>query len=138
MGEPGQQMVGDLADLARSLSGANAPSDADAWLDSRDAPVFEEHWLRALGSVPDVTEPWVAEVRELAYLAVCRSTENPEIAAYVSDDLDLIGRFAVAGVADQWVQGLLAVYLAGDLPSGSVEPDPRSISSLLRDQDTTP
>lgn len=123
-----------LIDLARSLGGSVAPSDADTWLDHRDAPVFEDHWLSAHGSVPEVHEGWASEVRQMAYLAVYRSTENPDIAAYVSDDLDLISRFAVAGVEDQWVQGLLAVYIGGDLPSGSVAPDPRSISSLLRDQ----
>lgn len=81
--------------------------------------------------------PWIAEVRRIAYLEVYRSTENPDIAANVSDDLGLISRFAVAGVEDQWVQGLLSVYIAGDLPSGSVAPDPRSISSLLRSQGAT-
>ena len=131
MGESGQNITSHLRDLAQSLGRADAPSDADLWLDGRDAPDFEDRWLSAHSNVPGAQQAWIADVRETAYLTVHRSTGNGDVAAYVSDDLELISRFAVAGVEDQWVQGLLAVYIAGELPSGQVEPDPRSIPLLL-------
>ena len=100
----------------------------DHALSQRDHPAFEQPWLTAFAAVESVASLnqlspaqrlVVDRVREVAYKQAFRATSHPDIAAYVSDDFDLIARAIVAGQDSPWLASLLSAYAHGRFPVGS-------------------
>lgn len=122
--------------LVDSMRSFQPMEDADSWLDARDSHIFDRAWVEAFSRVEDVTPArWVDAAAERAFKFVYELTQNGEVAAYVSDDFDLIGRFADVGVDDPWVAGFVAAYSNGRFPAGFIEPRDRSVFELLRGTD---
>ena len=107
------------ADVVRGL-------DHDAILDARDGDAaFELEWTRCYKAIEaqwpaaDIdaeTARAVEDVRREAFLAVSRATVQHEIASYVSDDFDLIGRGAILGLDDAFLNGLWEAYDRQEIP----------------------
>jgi hypothetical protein len=97
-------------------------------LSERELPAFEQPWLAAFAAVESVAplnslspahRLVVDRIRELAYKSAFRATSHPDIAAYVSDDFDLIARAIVARQDSPWLASLLSAYLHGRFPVAS-------------------
>ena len=100
----------------------------DHVLSERDAPGFEQPWLTAFAAVESVASLnqlspaqrlVVDRIREVAYKQAFRATSHPDIAAYVSDDFDLIARAIIAGQDSPWIASLLSTYSHGRCPVAS-------------------
>jgi hypothetical protein len=106
--------------------------DCDAVVSALDAsPAYEAEWLRLKEAVDRAWEQAAptSVIRQLAeriqkhvFLKVSEVSGHPEIAAYVSDDFDLIVRGRVAGLKDGFLERLWATYQAGQLPSPAILP----------------
>jgi hypothetical protein len=98
--------------------------DVDAALDQRDHD--DSGWVQASSELGQPTrtirESDIDAVRQLAYTATYESTtpHNPDLAAYVSEDFDLIVRSVLLGVESPWINGLLASYISSEFPRSTV------------------
>ncbi|HJZ92787.1 MAG TPA: hypothetical protein VKE40_18075 [Gemmataceae bacterium] len=101
--------------------------DCNAALDARDGDTeFDAEWTRTLKEIED---RWVgasverdlkslaADIRRESFLVVSQATRQHEIASYVSDDLDLIVRGRLVGVAAPLLERLWAAYERGEFPT---------------------
>jgi hypothetical protein len=96
-------------------------------LDSRDQPEFEVPWLAAFNalelaapfaSLPAVSRAAVDRVREATYMQAFHTTGSPELAAYVSDDFDLLSRAILIAHENAWLTALFSAYQRGVFPAG--------------------
>ena len=103
--------------------------DCNAVLDVRDNDAqFEADWLRAQ---KDIEQRWdatdvateskrlVSEIRREAFLAVSGATSQHEIATYISDDFNLIGRSVALGCQDPVIELLWDSYSEKSIPPRS-------------------
>ena len=99
------------------------------WLDMRDAPPFDVEWTRAFALLGDREgeQPLAPEelqslkkLREAAYAKAATATNDTEVAAYISDDLDLLARAARMGLEDDWLTSLRRAYDDGRFPTGAL------------------
>lgn len=121
-----------LMSRAESLASVDIPSDLADWLEARDGPLFDPAWVEAHKLVEGVETDWTAELARVAFLSIYDSVAaEPDVAAYVSDDLRLIGQYIEAGQSSDWIAGLLAVYQQNQLPTGIVPPRSTTIVELL-------
>jgi hypothetical protein len=104
--------------------------DCDAALEALDAsPAYEAKWVglkEAVDRAWELAAPSPA-IRELAerirkhvFLTVSRASREHDIAAWVSDDFDLIVRGRVTGLTDPFLEALWAAYQNHRLPSPDI------------------
>lgn len=96
--------------------------DADDLLARRDEAPFDTAWAQAFEQAKGlpaaaVDEPELERLREAAFKAVYDSTANADLAAYVSDDFDLVGRFLCAGLDSPVAASLPEAYARNEVPS---------------------
>ena len=100
--------------------------DLDALLDRRDAAAFDTAWNAAFTAIearwytekiPRSVDKAIDRLRKAAFKAVSRATAEHGIAAYVSDDFELIARARALEFEDAFVAGLWAAYKEGRVPS---------------------
>lgn len=104
--------------------------DCDAAVDALDnSPEYEAEWLKLKDTVdrawemaaPSTVICDLAErIRKHVFLVVSATSNQHEIASYVSDDFDLIVRGRVAGVQSAFLERLWAAYQAHGLPSPGI------------------
>jgi hypothetical protein len=111
-------------------------SQSEHFTEMRDTPNFEERWLEAFAALNQrATEISEAELRavdvlrEAAFKAAYRNSLNPDFAAFVSDDFELIARAIVLGVDAPWINGLWLCYKNDRFPIGELA----AVSGYLRD-----
>ena len=112
-------------------------SDAiDAAIEDRHGAPFDSEWLRVghLLSKVDMREnaPTVSQIRELSFKAVYRTSNHPDMAAYVSDDFELISRALISGLNDPWLNGVFSDYASSRFPRGRIPDTSESIAERLR------
>jgi hypothetical protein len=104
-------------------------------LDARDAPEFEQEWLRvdsALAKLTDGVElPDVAAIRKAAYLKTFEAVREPELAACVSDDFGLIAAALATDYSDPWLTGLWLSYKTGVFPGSKVNPSTERLQTTI-------
>ena len=116
----------------RILSGSLLPDsmfqslEPDALLDQRDSSCFDDDWVHAAealqsawDSYPDARAATAAidAVRELAFKRTfSASGGNPDLAAAVSDDFELICREALLGAESPFITALQKAYDADQIP----------------------
>ncbi|MET3824039.1 hypothetical protein ACVK00_006830 [Burkholderia sp. PvR073] len=96
--------------------------DCDRVLASRDAEPFDARWMTAFDEVDG--EPGAAldkravdALREKAFRLAFRASGNADIAACVSDDIELIARSRSSGRTDGWpTEVLWDTYRNGRFP----------------------
>ena len=126
-------MLPSLQDLCeRILSGQLLPAtmfdeiDFYAIMNARDSdPEYEALWLEADKALetkwkavahPPGQKQLEEDVRREAYLATIRVTNEPELAACVSDDFGLIAKASVLRLELPLVQWLWDSYVLGEIP----------------------
>ncbi len=98
------------------------PEEADAYLDHREDGDFDERWmaahrhLNALPPLGDAQRKAVDDLRERTYKRVYEHTQHPEIAAYLSDDFELIARDILYGAGLPTVEAFREAFERGDVP----------------------
>lgn len=101
----------------------------DSWLDLRDSDEFDASWMSAHLSTKEreTSSPLgqdeleiVNHIREMAFLKTIRATGHSELAAYVSDDFELMARAARIGFEDRWLRALSDVYQQERFPYGMI------------------
>ncbi|WP_322903137.1 hypothetical protein [Paenibacillus campi] len=96
--------------------------DEGAYLDYRDSTDFDTAWIEAYqklrreGLTPTEQEQ-VQQWSRLAFDEVIRASGSGDLAAYVSDDIDLICCAHLLGLDDEFVNWLAGCYAEGRLPS---------------------
>ncbi|MBO9551030.1 hypothetical protein [Pseudomonas sp.] len=119
----------DLATFTHLIHGkgffeaiAAGVEDWEALLDKRERPAFDNAWgsafeaLREMSYQNPMAEADVTSLREFAFKAMFRLTEDADIAAYVCDDIGLIADALVKGLVSSHCDQLLASYKAGIFP----------------------
>ncbi|WP_086929576.1 hypothetical protein [Agarilytica rhodophyticola] len=113
--------------------------DIDSALDKRDSGPFDSHWMSAFNETESIYKKMalneqviasINKIRELAFKAVKEAADS-EIAAYVSDDFELIAKSVVINSTNLWVSALFSTYISGNFPYGDLEPQGTEIAHLL-------
>jgi hypothetical protein len=103
----------------------------DRYLDWRDTDPFDSSWTTADARLKDTLaaieveadRAWIEKLQEQGrrqfHLTVMRQIGHPDLAAYASDDVDLIIGFLAVGNEDAFVHSLRAAYESGKFPSDS-------------------
>ena len=141
MKEPVDVLVSAIEDERMLAEAAFSTIDADALLDDRDSnELFEAQWLRVHRKLEELwkAEPIdddqvdaVDELREVAFSAAGEASGHHELAAYVSDDFDLIGKALVLGFDDPWLNGLFLVYKNGGVGGPGIEEQSGQLRALV-------
>jgi hypothetical protein len=104
-------------------------SDAiDHYLDGRDSAPFDSGWVTANAALQDMlatvkSKTDLAQIHQLQekgakrfYLAVIRQTGHPDLAAYASEDVELILGFLAAEKENAFADALKTAYERGQFP----------------------
>ncbi len=109
-------------------------------LDSRDNADFENDWLRVFREIelreklkPLQNEDFAKlnEIREIAYKKTFSITNHSELASYVADDFELIGKSLFLDFSDEWLNSLFLCYLQGIFPHSKLNPKPNGLELIL-------
>ncbi|MFD1886047.1 hypothetical protein [Paenibacillus wenxiniae] len=96
--------------------------DESAYLDYRDGADFDTAWIEAYqklrreGLTP-AEQDQLQEWSRLAFDETIKASGSGDLAAYVSDDIDLIFSAHMLGLNDDFVNWLARCYDEGRLPS---------------------
>jgi len=96
--------------------------DCDYALDSRDAEPFDAQWMAAFDEIdgdPAATigRQDVDVLRERAFKLAFRASGNADVAACVSDDIELVARSRLSGRINGWPTRILwDAYKSGRFP----------------------
>ncbi len=112
----------------------------DEMLDRRDSEDFENDWLRVFREIElreklkslsnnDLAE--LSSIREIAYKKTFSATQHSELAAYVADDFELIGKSLFLDFNDEWLNSLFLCYLQGIFPHSKLSPKPNGLELIL-------
>ncbi len=112
----------------------------DQMLDSRDSEDFENDWLRVFREIElreklkplqsgDLAE--LKAIREIAYKKTFSATQHSELASYVADDFELIGKSLFLDFNDEWLNALFLCYLQGIFPHSKLNPKPNGLELIL-------
>ena len=125
--------ISELSAQARALEllgqlDFKSPQVADDLLDARESRAFDREWIRCLSAVQDIEvegelqtkNVTIDELREWAFKRAYQVSGDAEIAAYVSDDFDLLARALQADYSDPWLAALWQCYRAGQFPCGDL------------------
>lgn len=122
--------VQDAAHWLQTLDFSNwSPEENELadWLDLRDASPFDAQWMRSFALVLDHERDHVPtpdelkaleQLRKTAFSKAAKATGSTELAAYISDDLDLLARAARVELEDDWLVSLHRAYEEGRFPTG--------------------
>lgn len=100
-------------------------------LDSRDTDPFDSEWVRtdralrarmtlASPSARLEIEACANDLRTGTHIAILRATGSPDLAAYVSDDFEMICNGLASGFADDFLFSLVGAYLDGRIPDNAM------------------
>ena len=109
-------------------------------LDSRDNEDFENDWLRVFHEIElreklkplqnqDLAE--IEAIREIAYKYSFAKTQHSELASYIADDFELIGKSLFLDFNDEWLNSLFLCYLQGLFPHKKLSPKPNGLELIL-------
>lgn len=112
--------------------------DHSAALHERDADPFDTEWMRIHRELKEVAisaehKELLAEIRKAAFLSTMEATKNSELAGYISDDFDLLGRGLIADAADPWLNGLWVTYCEEKFPCGELKPRAGKLRELFNE-----
>ncbi len=100
--------------------------DIDEVLDQRDDCSFDDEWVKTYEELQKVsfTEPVndiINAIRETVFKKIYKITESSDLAAYISDDFELICKASVSGYENVWIAKLTNVYVNKEIPYGNLE-----------------
>lgn len=100
-------------------------------LDAREGEPFDGEWMRCYSAVQDAEvegelqtkNVTIDELREWAFKRAHGLSGHAEVAASVSDDLELLARALQAAYSDEWLGALWQTYREGRFPCGDLATD---------------
>ena len=111
--------------------------NVDEVIECRDDLPFETEWLRVYNkvvpeskSLSDAEKSVIYTICKNSYLQTIGFTENPELAAFVSDDLGLVASALALNYSDPWLNGLWESYRSGRFPHRGIEPIPGELDLM--------
>ncbi|ANF96089.1 hypothetical protein [Paenibacillus bovis] len=95
--------------------------DIERYLEYRDSADFDTAWIQAYQQLRreglnPAEEEQVREWSRQAFDQVIRASGSSELAAYVSDDMDLVFCAHLLGLENEFIQELAGHYEQGELP----------------------
>lgn len=117
--------------VSRPFVDLGSEARIDAMMDARDQPRFEAEWLRVYEEVQSADAPDVGTIPRDAFLRAFEANEHHDLAAQVSDDLELLAEALLAGVEDPWLNALWASYAAGKFPHRTLRPLRGSLADVI-------
>ena len=125
-------MLPSLQDIQNAIENGNvlapdriAALDHDAILDARDDRGFSETWMRSFKAADGAwsqfesaakLESQLEEIRRASFMVVSNATGQHEIASYVSDDFEIIGKAAATATSDAFIESLWSAYTSQTVP----------------------
>jgi hypothetical protein len=107
--------------LGAGLANLVKTHSVEQLLDARDVREFDALWTAANAAVEAAAEkvdsddnPY--EVSRLAYAAAFDATGSGDLAGYVSDDFELLGRALASHASSDFLCALWTAYASGDFP----------------------
>ena len=99
--------------------------DIDELLDLRDDNEFDDEWVRVFEktkeySIEIETVKQIDEIHENVFKKIYNFTESSDLAAYISDDFDLMCRAYIIELNDQWLAKVAHIYNEKRIPSGKM------------------
>ena len=99
--------------------------DTSEFSDMRDEEEFDDEWMRVFEYFDNVLLeekylPEINKVRECAYLKVYEYTNDCDMAAFVSDDFELMCKAYILGYNDKWLNQLVNIYTMKQVPAGKL------------------
>lgn len=97
--------------------------DVEQSLLRRDELGFDQNWVRVFEQVvsrplPISEQTSLDAVLEMAFKVAFSCCEDTDLAGYISDDFELIGRSVATLWEEPFVASLLATYASGQIPGG--------------------
>lgn len=95
--------------------------DIESYLEYRDRADFDTEWIGAYqklerDSLKEEEQAQITEWSRLAFMQVMQHRNDHDLAAYVSDDMDLIFTASILELEDLFVDRLIASYVSDRLP----------------------
>lgn len=100
----------------------------DSYLDKRDSDPFDSNWTAAnkyveayfdqhisekeMEEIEQIKEKW----RVLFYQKVIKKTHHPDLAAYVSEDIDLLIGYMLTDAKNDFIDGMMQAFENDKLP----------------------
>ena len=100
-----------------------AQHDLDSLLDLRDQAPFDSQWLASFHAIDtqwqtaDIDATALDALRQQVFISASRLTQQHEIASYICDDFELIGKMLLLEVAEPFIEYLLQQYLQQRFPT---------------------
>lgn len=123
--------------LGAGLANLVKTHSIEEMLDARDVREFDALWTAANAEVEAAAEkvdsddnPY--EVSRLAYAAAFDATGSGDLAGYVSDDFELLGRALASHASSDFLCSLWAAYASGDFPRHPLRVVAGDLESLVR------
>ncbi|WP_459477873.1 hypothetical protein [Clostridium saccharoperbutylacetonicum] len=96
-------------------------------LDSRESDPFDSKWIRAYEALKQQVEvfnenekkelnEFLEEIRKEAFIKTMKASKSSDLAAYVSDDFEMIGTALTIEFSNAFIDSLLNIYASGIIP----------------------
>lgn len=107
--------------LERIVDGLSV-DDPSSILDAREEATFESKWLTVYEllksrEVSSDDTKAINSIREVIFKSVFRKTADDDLAAYASDDFELVGRALASRIEEPFVTTLWREYVSGRFPT---------------------
>lgn len=110
-----------LEDILKNVS----EEECDRILDRRDGVIFSDNWMRVYDEVNeqmkklDVNPDYIKKIeilRERVFKRVYNFTTSSDLAAYISDDIELILKATLVNYNNNWLDNFWFEYKNGQPP----------------------
>ena len=90
-----------------------------------DEKEFDDEWIRVFDYFEDILieESYLLEidkVRECIYLKVYEYTNDGDMAAFISDDFEIMCKAYILDYNDNWLNQLINIYTIKQVPAGKL------------------
>lgn len=91
----------------------------------RDEKEFDDEWIRVFDYFEDILieENYLLEidkVRECVYLKVYEYINDCDMAAFISDDFEIMCKAYILDYNDNWLNQLINIYTVKQVPAGKL------------------
>jgi len=126
-----KQLTTILNKLLISLDGIDEDF-IDELLDSRDSDPFDSNWVEAYeilkqnnkninANDKNEVDKFLEEIRKDVFIKTMKASQSSDLAAYVSDDFEMIGTALILGGSNSFIASMLNSYMMGVVPDNSME-----------------
>jgi len=110
--------------------------DIDCVLDGRDDDYFDSAWIDAHNSFKEIQfeineRKLIDIIREVSFKATYNHCRDSDLAAYVSDDFELISKALLTNFSNPFINALWECYKNHKIPFGKIKPLAGNITEVL-------